>query len=101
MSQGNRVFIIGVGMTRFARCDRDARELGQEAATAALKDAGIDYEKIEQGFCGYINGMSTLGQQTLYGVLRTDEDWPRSEEGTQRKVAKAQRRKGFAPIPWP
>jgi acetyl-CoA acyltransferase len=71
MRQGNRVFIVGVGMTRFARCERDARELGQEAAAAALKDAGIDYEKIEQGFCGYINGMSTLGQQTLYGIGMT------------------------------
>jgi acetyl-CoA acyltransferase len=71
MSQGNRVFIIGVGMTKFARCERDARELGQEAATAALQDAGIAYDKIEQGFCGYINGMSTLGQQTLYGIGMT------------------------------
>ena len=71
MSQGNRVFVIGVGMTDFKRCERDARELGQEAATAALQDAAIDYAKIEQGFCGYINGMSTLGQQTLYGVGMT------------------------------
>jgi len=71
MSQGNRVFIIGVGMTKFERCEKDARQLGQEAATAALQDAAIDYDKIEQGFCGYINGMSTLGQQTLYGVGMT------------------------------
>jgi acetyl-CoA acyltransferase len=71
MSQGNRVFVIGVGMTKFERCEKDARELGQEAATAALTDAAIDYDKIEQGFCGYINGMSTLGQQTLYGVGMT------------------------------
>jgi acetyl-CoA acyltransferase len=71
MNQGNRVFIIGVGMTKFARCEKDARELGQEAATAALNDAAIEYDKIEQGFCGYINGMSTLGQQTLYGVGMT------------------------------
>src|SRR5215468_700152 len=71
MTTGNRVFVIGVGMTKFERCDRDARELGQEAAQAALKDAAIDYDKIEQGFCGYINGMSTLGQQTLYGIGMT------------------------------
>jgi len=71
MRQGNRVFIIGVGMTKFERCERDARELGQEAASAALNDAGIVYDKIEQGFCGYINGMSTLGQQTLYGIGMT------------------------------
>jgi len=71
MVAGNRVFVIGVGMTKFERCERDARELGQEAAKAALADAAIDYDKIEQGFCGYINGMSTLGQQTLYGIGMT------------------------------
>jgi len=71
MATGNRVFVIGVGMTKFERCEKDARELGQEAAKDALKDAAIDYDKIEQGFVGYINGMSTLGQQTLYGVGMT------------------------------
>ena len=71
MATDNRVFVIGVGMTKFERCDKDARELGQAAAKDALKDAAIDYDKIEQGFCGYINGMSTLGQQTLYGVGMT------------------------------
>ncbi|MFQ5665763.1 MAG: beta-ketoacyl synthase N-terminal-like domain-containing protein [Candidatus Binatia bacterium] len=71
MGKGNRAFVIGVGMTKFERCDRDARELGQEAATMALQDAGIEYAKIEQGFCGYVSGMSTLGQQTLYGIGMT------------------------------
>jgi acetyl-CoA acyltransferase len=71
VATGNRVFVIGVGMTKFERCERDARELGQEAARVALKDADIEYDKIEQGFCGYINGMSTLGQQTLYGIGMT------------------------------
>jgi len=71
MSEGNRVFVVGVGMTKFERCEREARELGQEAARAALADAAVDYDTIEQGFCGYINGMSTLGQQTLYGVGMT------------------------------
>jgi acetyl-CoA acyltransferase len=71
MTTGNRVFVIGVGMTKFERCERDARDLGQEAARAALQEAGIDYDEIEQGFCGYINGMSTLGQQTLYGIGMT------------------------------
>ena len=71
MATENRVFVIGVGMTKFERCDKDARELGQAAAKDALQDAVIDYDKIEQGFCGYISGMSTLGQQTLYGVGMT------------------------------
>ncbi len=71
MQTGNRVFVVGVGMTKFERCEREARELGLAAARAALQDAAIAYDKIEQGFCGYINGMSTLGQQTLYGVGMT------------------------------
>jgi len=71
MTKGNRVFVIGVGMTKFERGEREARELGQEAATAALQDAGIAYDQIEQGFCGYINGMSALGQITLYGIGMT------------------------------
>jgi acetyl-CoA acetyltransferase len=71
MAAGQRVFVIGVGMTKFERCERDVRELGQEAAQAALRDAGIAYEDIEQAFCGYINGMSTLGQLTLYGIGMT------------------------------
>jgi len=71
MAPDNRVFVIGVGMTKFERCEKDARELGQEATKDALKDAAIGYDKIEQGFVGYINGMSTLGQQTLYGIGMT------------------------------
>jgi acetyl-CoA acyltransferase len=71
MATGNRVFVIGVGMTKFERCDTEIRQLGQAAAKDALTDAVIDYDRIEQGFCGYINGMSTLGQQTLYGIGMT------------------------------
>jgi len=71
MSDGERVFVIGVGMTRFARCDTDVKALGQAAARDALADADIEYPRIEQAFCGYVNGMSTLGQQTLYGVGMT------------------------------
>ncbi len=68
---GNRVYVIGVGMTKFERCEADAKSLAQTAARDALKDAAIDYAKIEQAFAGYINGMSTLGQQSLYGIGMT------------------------------
>ncbi|MFQ5515739.1 MAG: lipid-transfer protein [Myxococcota bacterium] len=71
MANGNRVFVIGVGMTRFARCESDIRELGRAAAKDALGDAHVAYDRIEQAFCGYVNGMSTLGQQTLYGIGMT------------------------------
>lgn len=67
----DRVFVTGVGMTRFVRCDTDVKELAQSAAREALADAGTGYEQIEQAFCGYVNGMSTLGQQSLYGLGMT------------------------------
>ena len=71
MSKGNRVFVVGVGMTKFERCERDVKELAADATKDALKDAAIDYEEIGQAFVGYINGMSTLGQQSLYRVGMT------------------------------
>jgi acetyl-CoA acetyltransferase len=71
MSKGNRVFVIGVGMTKFERCERDVKDLAGDATRDALKDAGIGYDEIGQAFVGYINGMSTLGQQALYRVGMT------------------------------
>jgi acetyl-CoA acetyltransferase len=71
VSSGERVFVIGVGMTQFVRCETDVKELAQAATRDALADASIGYGQIEQAFCGYVNGMSTLGQQSLYGVGMT------------------------------
>jgi len=71
MSKGRRVYVIGVGMTKFERCERDVRELTHEAGTQALKDAGVEFEQIEQAFCGYVNGMSALGQQCVYNIGMT------------------------------
>ena len=71
MDKGNRVFVIGVGMTKFERCERDVKDLAGDATQDALKDAGVGYEEIGQAFVGYINGMSTLGQQALYRVGMT------------------------------
>jgi len=71
MANFGRVFVIGVGMTDFKRCDTGIKELAQSAATAALKDANVQYHSIEQAYCGYISGMSTLGQQSLYGIGMT------------------------------
>ncbi len=71
MANFGKVFVIGVGMTDFKRCETGIKELAQAAATAALKDANIQYDSIEQAYCGYISGMSTLGQQSLYGIGMT------------------------------
>jgi acetyl-CoA acyltransferase len=67
MSKRN-VCVIGVGMTKFERCEREFTELVQEAVTDALKMAGVGPENLEQAFAGYVNGMSTQGQRALYGM---------------------------------
>ncbi len=68
MGTGRKVFVIGVGMTKFERCELDVRDLTKDALTQALNDSGTPFEDIEQAFCGYVNGMSTLGQQCVYNV---------------------------------
>ena len=37
----------------------------------ALKDAGIDYSEVEQGFVGYVAGDSTSGNRALYELGMT------------------------------
>jgi acetyl-CoA acetyltransferase len=71
MANGRKVYVIGVGMTKFERCERDVRELTHEAGTQALKDADVAFEEVEQAFCGYVNGMSALGQQCVYNIGMT------------------------------
>ena len=68
---GEKVFVIGVGMTKFEKPgsrDWDYPEIGQEALRKALEDAGIEYSCIEQAAIGYCYGDSTAGQRALYGV---------------------------------
>ncbi len=68
MGKGRRVYVVGVGMTKFERCELDVRDLTKEAGSQALADAGVEFDQIEQAFCGYVNGMSTLGQQCIYNI---------------------------------
>src|SRR5262245_16407951 len=67
MSKRN-VCVIGVGMTKFERCERDFTELVREAVGNALEMSGVAPEKLEQAFAGYVNGMSTQGQRALYSM---------------------------------
>jgi acetyl-CoA acetyltransferase len=46
-------------------------EMGAQAARAALEDAGIGYDAIEQAYVGYVYGDSTSGQKALYPVGMT------------------------------
>ncbi|WP_240431328.1 lipid-transfer protein [Mycobacterium kyogaense] len=70
-----RVFVVGVGMTKFEKPGRregwDYPDMARESGTNALTDAGIDYSAIEQGFVGYCSGDSTSGQRALYELGMT------------------------------
>jgi len=66
----NKVFVIGVGMTKFEKPGRregwDYPAMVRESATAALTDAGIEYNKIQEAVAGYCYGDSTSGQRAIY-----------------------------------
>ena len=67
---GNRVVVAGVGMLPFVKPGASASydDMGAEAARLALKDAGIEYNKVEQAYVGWVYGDSTSGQAALYKV---------------------------------
>ena len=62
------VCVIGVGMTKFERCERSFHDLVKEAVTDALGMASVAPKELEQAFAGYVNGMSCQGQQALYAM---------------------------------
>jgi acetyl-CoA acyltransferase len=64
-----KVFVVGVGMTKFEKPgsrDWDYHDMVRESGTKALEDAGLGYDQIEQAFAGYCYGESTCGQEALY-----------------------------------
>ncbi|XP_020727133.1 sterol carrier protein 2 isoform X3 [Odocoileus virginianus] len=69
----NRVFVVGVGMTKFTKPGvenaRDYPDLAKEAGQKALADAQIPYSAVEQACIGYVYGDSTSGQRAIYHGL--------------------------------
>ncbi|MGH0029802.1 MAG: lipid-transfer protein [Myxococcota bacterium] len=66
---GNKVYVVGVGMTKFEKPggrDWDYPDMAEEAGKKALADAGIDYSEIEQAVAGYCYGDSTCGERAVY-----------------------------------
>lgn len=64
------VYVQGVGMTRFGRLtDRTFKDLGREAAGAAMKDAGVAVGDIEALF--FANSLAGLitGQESIRGQV--------------------------------
>jgi acetyl-CoA acetyltransferase len=66
---GRKVFVVGVGMTKFEKPgskDWDYPDMAREAGSKALADAGITYDLVEQAAVGYCYGDSTCGQRAVY-----------------------------------
>jgi acetyl-CoA acetyltransferase len=68
-----KVFVAGVGMIPFSKPGNSPSyiDMGAQAVRLALKDAGIDYDKVQMAFTGYVYGDSTCGQTALYEIGRT------------------------------
>ncbi|XP_006977786.1 sterol carrier protein 2 isoform X1 [Peromyscus maniculatus bairdii] len=68
-----RVFVVGVGMTKFTKPggqnSRDYPDMAKEAGQKALADAQIPYSTVEQACVGYVYGDSTCGQRAIYHSL--------------------------------
>ena len=61
-----KVFVIGVGMTRFEKPgvrDWDYPDMAKEAGQKALRDAGVPFRAVQQACVGYVYGDSTCGQR--------------------------------------
>ncbi|MGJ7509764.1 lipid-transfer protein [Variovorax sp. GT1P44] len=71
MSQN--VFVAGVGMIPFTKpgTNEPYPQMAAKATRAALADAGIGYEQVQQAYVGYVYGDSTAGQRSLYEVGMT------------------------------
>jgi acetyl-CoA acetyltransferase len=66
-----KVYVVGVGMTKFEKPGAkawDYPDMAKEAGTKALADAGIPYSEVQQAVVGYVYGESTCGQRAVYGL---------------------------------
>jgi acetyl-CoA acetyltransferase len=65
-----RVNVIGVGMTKFQKpgASDEYNVMAAKAIKAALEDAKVSFDAVEQAFAGYVYGDSTCGQRAVYDV---------------------------------
>lgn len=64
------VFICGVGMIRFAKYpDKSLKQLGRDAVTAALSDAGLDKSDIQAAFVANSMAGIVTGQEAIRGQV--------------------------------
>ena len=64
------VFVAGVGMIPFSKpgASESYDVMGAGAMRAALRDAHLDYDKVQQVYAGYVYGDSCCGQRAVYAV---------------------------------
>ena len=69
----SHVVVAGVGMVPFSKpgASEPYHLMAAEAVRRALKNAGIDYDQVQQANAGYVYGDSTAGQRGLYEVGMT------------------------------
>lgn len=67
------VYVTGVGMIPFTKPGKNESYpvMAAQAVRAALADAGLGYEQMQQAYVGYVYGDSTAGQRALYEVGMT------------------------------
>lgn len=66
--KGDRVFVVGVGMTKFMKPsdnNPDYPIMAKQAVNRALRDANLSYKVIEVASVGYVYGDSTCGQRYI------------------------------------
>src|SRR3954453_16596736 len=63
-----KVNVIGVGMVPFAKPGKseEYHVMATKAGTAALTDAKIPFNEVQQAYAGYVYGDSTCGQRAVY-----------------------------------
>jgi sterol carrier protein 2 len=63
-----KVNVIGVGMVPFQKPGKSEEYyvMATKAGTAALADAKVPYNEVQQAFAGYVYGDSTCGQRAVY-----------------------------------
>jgi acetyl-CoA acetyltransferase len=70
-----RVFVVGVGMTKFEKPGRregwDYPAMAKESGSNALADAGLSYTDVQAAYVGYVYGESTSGQRAVYELGMT------------------------------
>jgi sterol carrier protein 2 len=66
-----KVYVVGVGMTKFEKPgskEWDYPQMAKEAGQKALADAKIPYDAVEQVAVGYCYGDSTCGERAVYEI---------------------------------